>query len=74
MLNLSYTVLKTRLPYPAAIAAIHFVANFTESLLPGLGVSGNTAQEIVKPVMGPQPGWLTGGSVGLEASSSGLVC
>ena len=52
---------------------IHLMANFTQGILLGFGVSGNHEMSILKPVFTNAPEWITGGTFGLEASLSGLV-
>ncbi|ULQ55243.1 CPBP family intramembrane metalloprotease [Flavihumibacter rivuli] len=53
--------------------AIHFMANWTQGVLLGFGVSGNTGVKLLNPVFGNTPVFLTGGNFGLEASLPGLI-
>jgi uncharacterized protein len=53
--------------------AFHFTANWVQGTLLGFGVSGHEQASLLKPVYVHAPGWLTGGSFGLEASVLGLV-
>jgi len=53
---------------------LHFMANWTQGGLLGLGVSGTGQVGLLKPVLRGGPEWLTGGSFGLEASVVGLMC
>ena len=53
---------------------LHFMANWTQGVLLGFGVSGNEEASLLKPIFSNSPGWLTGGSFGLEASVPGLIC
>jgi membrane protease YdiL (CAAX protease family) len=53
--------------------ALHFMANWTQGVLLGFGVSGNEQTSLVKPVFNDTREWLTGGSFGKEASLAGLI-
>lgn len=53
---------------------IHFMANVTQGVILGFGVSGNAEPGLLTPVFNGAPVWLTGGDFGLEASLPGLVC
>lgn len=53
---------------------IHFMANVTQGVILGFGVSGNAAPGLLTPRFDGAPAWLTGGEFGLEASLPGLVC
>ena len=52
---------------------IHFMANWVQGTVLGFGVSGNEQAGFLKPVFNGAPGWLTGGTFGLEASIPGLI-
>ena len=52
---------------------IHFMANWTQGIALGFGVSGNDQASFLKPILISAPEWLTGGSFGLEASIPGLI-
>ena len=52
---------------------LHFMANVTQGMILGFGVSGNTEPRVLSPVFSGAPAWLTGGSFGLEASLPGLL-
>lgn len=52
---------------------LHFMANVTQGLLLGFGVSGNTDPGLLTPEFVSEARWLTGGAFGLEASLPGLV-
>lgn len=52
---------------------LHFMANWTQGVLLGFGVSGNEESGLLKPIFNNTPNWLSGGSFGLEASLPGLV-
>jgi uncharacterized protein len=53
---------------------LHFMANFVQGGVLGLGVSGTQQSGLLIPFFGNAPAWLTGGQFGLEASLSGLMC
>jgi hypothetical protein len=53
---------------------LHFMANVTQGVVLGFGVSGTTASGILTPRFDSAATWLTGGDFGLEASVPGLVC
>lgn len=52
---------------------LHFMANVTQGILLGFGVSGESEPRLLEPVFAGAPDWLTGGRFGLEASLPGLV-
>lgn len=52
---------------------LHFMANVTQGVLFGFGVSGNAEPGLLAPDFLIDANWLTGGSFGLEASLPGLV-
>lgn len=52
---------------------IHFMANWTQGVLLGFGVSGNEQVSFLKPVFKETSPLLTGGKFGLEASLPGLL-
>jgi membrane protease YdiL (CAAX protease family) len=52
---------------------LHFMANWTQGVALGFGVSGLEQPSILKPIFYGSPEWLTGGSFGLEASVPGMV-
>jgi hypothetical protein len=52
---------------------LHFMANITQGLIFGFGVSGTSEPGLLRPVLAPGLDWLTGGAFGLEASLPGLV-
>ncbi len=52
----------------------HFMANVTQGVILGLGVSGNAEVGMLAPHFIGNANWLTGGAFGLEASAPGLVC
>jgi len=53
---------------------LHFMANFVQGGVLGLGVSGTEHSGFLIPDFGNAPVWLTGGHFGLEASLPGLIC
>lgn len=53
---------------------LHFMANVTQGVVLGFGVSGATGTGILTPRFNNAATWLTGGDFGLEASAPGLVC
>jgi len=53
---------------------IHFMANTTQGVVLGFGVSGNGETGLLIPHFGGAPAWLTGAAFGLEASTPGLLC
>ena len=53
---------------------LHFMANFVQGGVLGLGVSGSEHSGFLIPDFGNAPVWLTGGHFGLEASLPGLIC
>jgi uncharacterized protein len=53
---------------------LHFMANFVQGGVLGLGVSGAEQTGLLVPVFGNAPVWVTGGQFGLEASLPGLIC
>lgn len=52
---------------------IHFMANVTQGIILGFGVSGTAEPGIFAPRFLTDQAWLTGGVFGLEASLPGLV-
>lgn len=52
---------------------LHFMANVTQGLILGFGLSGTDQPSILKPELSPGQDWLTGGTFGLEASLPGLI-
>lgn len=52
---------------------IHFMANVTQGVILGFGVSGTSAPALFAPRLAGSPVWWTGGAFGLEASLPGLV-
>lgn len=52
---------------------LHFMANVTQGVLFGFGVSGNAEPGLLAPEFLIDADWLTGGAFGLEASLPGLV-
>lgn len=52
---------------------LHFMANVTQGVLLGFGVSGNDTASVVAPRLAVDAPWLTGGPFGLEASLPGLI-
>lgn len=52
---------------------LHFMANVTQGIVLGFGVSGVAEPSILSPVGVAGMGWLTGGAFGLEASLPGLI-
>jgi membrane protease YdiL (CAAX protease family) len=52
---------------------LHFMANVTQGVLLGFGVSGNSEASLLSPRLVSGVDWLTGGSFGLEASVPGLI-
>lgn len=52
---------------------LHFMANVTQGIVLGFGVSGAAEPSILNPVRSPAMDWLTGGAFGLEASLPGLI-
>ena len=53
---------------------LHWMANWVQGGILGLGVSGSEQAGLLMPVFGNAPVWLTGGQFGLEASLPGLLC
>ena len=53
---------------------LHWMANWVQGGVLGLGVSGTEQTGLLKPLFGEAPTWLTGGQFGLEASLPGLIC
>jgi uncharacterized protein len=53
---------------------IHFMANYTQGIILGFGVSGQKEPSLFKPIFLTDTAWLTGGEFGLEASAPGLIC
>ena len=65
------TYLKTKsLALPIGL---HFMANLTQGVILGFGVSGENSTSLFKPIFSNSPNWLTGGMFGLEASIFGLL-
>jgi len=52
---------------------LHFMANVTQGVLFGFGVSGNAEPGLLRPEFRVEADWLTGGAFGLEASIVGLL-
>ncbi len=52
---------------------IHFMANVTQGVILGFGVSGNAEPSLMTPRFLTDMTWLTGGEFGLEASLPGLI-
>lgn len=52
---------------------IHFMANVTQGVILGFGVSGTTEPSLFAPRFLTDLTWLTGGAFGLEASLPGLL-
>ena len=52
---------------------LHFMANTTQGILLGFGVSGTSEPRLLEPGFAASPDWLTGGQFGLEASLPGLI-
>jgi hypothetical protein len=52
---------------------LHFMANVTQGIVLGFGVSGGTEPSVLSPVRSAGMDWLTGGAFGLEASLPGLI-
>jgi membrane protease YdiL (CAAX protease family) len=52
---------------------LHFMANLTQGVILGFGVSGENSTSLFKPIFSNSPNWLTGGMFGLEASIFGLL-
>jgi len=52
---------------------LHFMANVTQGVLFGFGVSGNAEPGLLRPEFLVDADWLTGGAFGLEASLPGLI-
>lgn len=52
---------------------LHFMANVTQGLILGFGVSGTSEPGLLRPMLAPRLDWLTGGAFGLEASLPGLI-
>lgn len=52
---------------------LHFMANVTQGIVLGFGVSGAAEPSLLKPIGTPGMDWLTGGAFGLEASLPGLI-
>ena len=53
---------------------MHWMANWAQGGVLGLGVSGEGQRGLWTPVVDRGPAWLTGGAFGLEASAPGLAC
>ena len=53
---------------------LHWMANWVQGGILGLGVSGSEQSGLWIPAFGDAPVWLTGGQFGLEASIPGLIC
>lgn len=52
---------------------LHFMANWVQGGILGLGVSGTEQTGLLKPIFSGSSDWLTGGQFGLEASVFGLI-
>lgn len=52
---------------------LHFMANVTQGIVLGFGVSGAAELSVLSPVRQAGMDWLTGGVFGLEASLPGLI-
>lgn len=52
---------------------LHFMANVTQGIVFGFGVSGAAEPSVLSPVRVAGMDWLTGGAFGLEASLPGLI-
>lgn len=52
---------------------LHLMANVTQGVLLGFGVSGNAEPSLLVPAFHIEADWLTGGTFGLEASLPGLI-
>lgn len=52
---------------------LHFMANVTQGIVLGFGVSGAAEPSVFSPVREAGMDWLTGGVFGLEASLPGLI-
>lgn len=52
---------------------LHFMANVTQGIVLGFGVSGAAEPSVLSPVRAAGMDWLTGGAFGLEASLPGLI-
>jgi membrane protease YdiL (CAAX protease family) len=52
---------------------LHFMANVTQGIVLGFGVSGAAEPSLFSPVRMAGMDWLTGGAFGLEASLPGLI-
>lgn len=52
---------------------LHFMANLTQGVILGFGVSGENSTSLFKPIFSNSPNWITGGMFGLEASIFGLL-
>ena len=52
---------------------LHFMANVTQGIVLGFGVSGAAEPSVLSPVRTAGMDWLTGGAFGLEASLPGLI-
>ena len=52
---------------------LHFMANVTQGIVLGFGVSGAAEPSVLSPVRVAGMDWLTGGAFGLEASLPGLI-
>lgn len=52
---------------------IHFMANVTQGVILGFGVSGTSEPSVFAPRLLTELPWLTGGAFGLEASLPGLA-
>jgi membrane protease YdiL (CAAX protease family) len=53
---------------------MHWMANWAQGGVLGLGVSGEGQRGLWTPTLDRGPAWLTGGAFGLEASAPGLAC
>lgn len=52
---------------------LHFMANVTQGVILGFGVSGESEPSLLTPRLRDAPTWLTGGAFGLEASLPSLL-
>jgi uncharacterized protein len=52
---------------------LHLMANFTQGVFLGFGVSGEKGKSIFLPISENCPTWINGGDFGLEASIFGLI-
>lgn len=52
---------------------LHFMANVTQGVVFGFGVSGNDTASVLAPQSAIDKAWLSGGAFGLEASAPGLI-